>query len=505
MFKFYRPSRIAVTVDILMLILSYYVVLNWFPLTTHQPFDKYSWPTFFFTLVWIIISYFLKRYKFLGVQKYFSSSIALLYTCEIIFVLFAILIHFIFKSYSGFVLLSIILGAFSVNYIFLSLYFAYRFAVEYNDFSTYSPEERVNAQVKSANRLDEESYNLLCSTIRSHSSEKVLHFLEKSVDLWSGNTFVYVLNQLDNLKMLPKYQYSTIIQLEKLNNMREINKKLTVINEKLADNGIFMCCFESKSTRKDRILRKNIPGINYFLYFFDYLFKRLMPKFLITKRLYYFLTNGKNRIFSKAEVLGRLYCYGYKIIMDKKIGQINYIFAQRIKQPEPFYKKNYGLLIRLPRLGKGGKSFYVYKFRTMHPYSEYLQSYIFEKYSLRSGGKFNKDIRVSTIGSLFRKYWLDELPMIYNLLKGEMKLVGVRPLSVQYFNLYSEELQQKRIKFKPGLFPPFYADLPKTLDEIQESEMRYLLACDKNGIFVTDFQYFFKILNNILFKKARSA
>ena len=141
----------------------------------------------------------------------------------------------------------------------------------------------------------------------------------------------------------------------------------------------------------------------------------------------------------------------------------------------------------------------------MHPYSEYLQGYIFERNSLKEGGKFNKDFRVTTTGSIMRKYWLDELPMLINLFKGEMKLVGVRPISAQYYSLYSKELQQKRNKFKPGLLPPFYADMPKTLKEIEQSEMKYLLACESKGIFLTDLKYMFLILNNILFKKARSA
>jgi lipopolysaccharide/colanic/teichoic acid biosynthesis glycosyltransferase len=104
-----------------------------------------------------------------------------------------------------------------------------------------------------------------------------------------------------------------------------------------------------------------------------------------------------------------------------------------------------------------------------------------------------------------RRYWIDELPMILNLLKGEMKLVGVRPLSIQYFNLYNKDLQEKRVKFKPGLLPPFYADMPQTLDEIQESEMKYLRDCEAKGVMTTDFKYLFLILKNILIKKARSS
>jgi lipopolysaccharide/colanic/teichoic acid biosynthesis glycosyltransferase len=141
----------------------------------------------------------------------------------------------------------------------------------------------------------------------------------------------------------------------------------------------------------------------------------------------------------------------------------------------------------------------------MHPYSEYLQAYIYERNSLQDGGKFNKDTRVTTLGRLMRKYWFDELPMIINLFQGDLKLVGVRPLSAHYFSLYSKELQELRIQFKPGLLPPFYADMPHTLPEIEGSEMRYLRACQNKGIFLTDLRYLFLILKNIFFKKARSS
>ena len=123
---------------------------------------------------------------------------------------------------------------------------------------------------------------------------------------------------------------------------------------------------------------------------------------------------------------------------------------------------------------------------------------------LQEGGKFTHDIRVSTLGKFMRRCWLDELPMILNFLKGDMKLVGVRPISKHYFSLYSPELQELRTKVKPGLLPPFYADMPKTLDEIQASELKYLNMCIKKGAFITDIVYMWKIFVNIVFKRARS-
>ena len=139
----------------------------------------------------------------------------------------------------------------------------------------------------------------------------------------------------------------------------------------------------------------------------------------------------------------------------------------------------------------------------MHPYAEYIQELVYDRHNLDEGGKIKNDFRVNTLGRILRKFWLDELPMLLNLVKGDLKIVGVRPLSKHYFNLYTKELQERRIKYKPGLIPPFYVDLPKTLGEIMLSEINYLNAYDKHPFF-TDVKYFFKAMINIIFKHARS-
>ena len=70
-------------------------------------------------------------------------------------------------------------------------------------------------------------------------------------------------------------------------------------------------------------------------------------------------------------------------------------------------------------------------------------------------------------------------------------------------SLHPEDYKEFRIKFKPGLVPPYYADMPKSLEEIIESEKRYLEQKQKHP-FITDVKYFFKVFFNILFKNARS-
>jgi hypothetical protein len=70
--------------------------------------------------------------------------------------------------------------------------------------------------------------------------------------------------------------------------------------------------------------------------------------------------------------------------------------------------------------------------------------------------------------------------------------------------LYDEDHRRRRLNYKPGLLPPYYADMPKTVDEIIKSEDAYLNHFDKNR-FVTDVKYFIKAVNNIVLNQKRSA
>ena len=139
----------------------------------------------------------------------------------------------------------------------------------------------------------------------------------------------------------------------------------------------------------------------------------------------------------------------------------------------------------------------------MHPYSEYIQEFVYNLNGSNNGDKITDDFRVASWGKFLRKYWLDELPMFINLLKGDIKLVGVRPLSWAKFNLYPEEIKELRSSTKPGLIPPFYADLPNTFVELLQSEKKYLLDYKMNPI-KTDIKYFLKCTYNIILRGARS-
>ncbi len=340
-------------------------------------------------------------------------------------------------------------------------------------------------------------------TIIEYTGQEVWELTEPYLhDDWEKNLLIAT-STVFNINNQPDHQFHTIVNLKRVNDVRYLNKFFEAINSKLPVGGQFINCVQTYGIRKAKILKKYFWPLNWILYTIDVLFRRVFPKLWFFKKLYFFATQGNNRVLSKAESLGRLYSGGFEVVEEKYIGNEMYFVCRKIKEPVFDAHPTYGLLIRLKRHGQGGRLFNVYKLRTMHPFSDYLQDYVFKLNKLDEGGKFKDDFRVISVGKFLRKFWFDELPMLINIAKGDMKLVGVRPLSRQYFNLYSEELKTKRCLYKPGLIPPFYVDMPKTLEEIMASEMRYLLAYEKHP-FLTDWKYFWKAMYNILIKRARS-
>jgi len=202
--------------------------------------------------------------------------------------------------------------------------------------------------------------------------------------------------------------------------------------------------------------------------------------------------------------LGIFFYYGFKIVNIAKENAYVTLQMKKVKSVDKSYHdKKYSILIKLPRTGKGGKRIYVYKFRTMQPYSEYLQDYVIECNGLDSDGTIKNDFRITKWGRFLRKYWLDELPMLINFFKGDLKLIGVRPLSDSMLSKYPKEFVSFRNQFKPGLILSYYIDKPKSFEELIESERRYLLKYQKEPI-KTDIIYFLKFLKAVFLKGVRS-
>ncbi len=109
-------------------------------------------------------------------------------------------------------------------------------------------------------------------------------------------------------------------------------------------------------------------------------------------------------------------------------------------------------LFRQERVGLNKRRFLIFKFRTMVPNADKMLADL-ERFNEASGPvfKIKKDPRVTPLGRFLRRTSIDELPQLFNVLKGDMSMVGPRPLPVRDYEGFSEDWQRRRLSVRPGI------------------------------------------------------
>lgn len=142
------------------------------------------------------------------------------------------------------------------------------------------------------------------------------------------------------------------------------------------------------------------------------------------------------------------------------------------------------ILFKQKRPGKNGKIFTVYKFRTMST-----------RQCDEDGRELSDFERMTKIGRLLRKTSVDELPQLFNIIKGEMSFIGPRPLLTEYLELYSPE-QMRRHEVLPGISGWAQVNGRNTLtwDEKFAYDVYYVDHC---GVLM-DMKIFLKTVENVI-------
>jgi exopolysaccharide biosynthesis polyprenyl glycosylphosphotransferase len=110
------------------------------------------------------------------------------------------------------------------------------------------------------------------------------------------------------------------------------------------------------------------------------------------------------------------------------------------------------VMFRQQRSGLNGSPFSIYKFRTMMTNAEQLKHELAAMNEMTGPVfKVTNDPRVTPLGKILRKFSLDELPQLFNVLRGEMSLVGPRPLPVDEVKRFNDLAHRRRLSVKPGL------------------------------------------------------
>jgi lipopolysaccharide/colanic/teichoic acid biosynthesis glycosyltransferase len=379
-----------------------------------------------------------------------------------------------------------------------------------NDLSTDNDDQRdLNKNLSVNEQKNKFTYHDLIRslyTIQLENKNEVIQFLSSTFEkenIKKDRVTIFDTISTTNIEMLYNNSQDLLVNLHNINNLRRINHYFINSYNKLSTGGLLVGSFIPLENF-DSHLREQMPHFLYAIMLpFHFIFHRIFPKLAITKQIYFILTDGKNRTLSKAEIFGRLSFCGFKMLQYETIGNQIYFTCKKSKTISEEQSPSYGPIVKLKRIGHHGRIINIYKFRTMYPFSEFIQKDVFEENNLDASGKFLNDFRITSWGRILRKYFIDEIPQLYNWLRSDINLVGVRAISKHYYSLYPKDLQELRINFKPGLIPPYYADMPTTFEEIVESEVRYLQKKKEKPI-VTNMIYFVKALINIIFSGARS-
>lgn len=152
------------------------------------------------------------------------------------------------------------------------------------------------------------------------------------------------------------------------------------------------------------------------------------------------------------------------------------------------------------RIGKNGKIINIYKFRTMYEGSENMIT----KFSKEQLEEYNKnyklkeDPRVTKIGKFLRKTSLDELPQILNILKGELSIVGPRPVVSNELEKYGKD-KDKFLSIKPGL-TGYWQVNGRSLTSYEDRMKMELYYVENRGAWL-DIKIFFKTIISVIKKE----
>jgi lipopolysaccharide/colanic/teichoic acid biosynthesis glycosyltransferase len=138
------------------------------------------------------------------------------------------------------------------------------------------------------------------------------------------------------------------------------------------------------------------------------------------------------------------------------------------------------------RPGKAGKIFKIIKFKTMNDKKDIV------------GNLLEDELRLTKIGQFIRKTSLDEIPQLINVIKGDMSLIGPRPLLPQYLHLYSE-FQNRRHEVKPGITGWAQVNGRNTITWNQKFE--YDVWYVDNVSLILDIKIFFLTLKKVIIRE----
>lgn len=204
------------------------------------------------------------------------------------------------------------------------------------------------------------------------------------------------------------------------------------------------------------------------------------------------INNEESKLYLLSKRMFDILCSGIAIIIFSPVFLILVILIKLdSKGPALFAHK---------RIGKGGQEIGVYKFRSMVINAqEVMENFSSEqKAEFEKNFKLENDPRITKIGDFLRKTSLDELPQLMNIIKGEMSIVGPRPIVKAEIKKYGE-FAEKLFSVTPGLTGHWQANgrSDTTYEQRIEMDMEYI----DNRSFFMDIKIIFQTISSVIMKR----
>ncbi len=277
-------------------------------------------------------------------------------------------------------------------------------------------------------------------------------FLKKCIYIGLNNESFRKLKKLLN----PAYGFYEEIKAYFVENKENTVRILDFLNEEILTNGVNVLILDRRVFNTYDLslflikLRKYVEEI----FLFDPDFKHSLVNFEFiwfphTEFLLLKFKGGLRMVFN--QYIKRFLDICLLIIIFPFFVIVFIILALLIKIDSPG-----PVLFKQKRIGKNGKEFFIYKFRTMCEDAErrlkrYLEENSSMKFEWENYRKLKNDPRITRVGKFLRRFSLDELPQILNVLKGEMSFVGPRPVTKEELELYYREYAEIYKEVLPGI------------------------------------------------------
>lgn len=430
-------------------------------------------------IIWLIVEILTQKFDLQLYQQKFNYILSSFFNSYYFLIFFNFCVFFYFFYFNPEILLI------TITYIILELlvfYFIIRFQLK----NYKKPENNSIAKHEQNYLIIENQIYFNKNNFFGNINQNLIAFLAKNISE----------NKTDSENKNPlELNKNLLILKNRLNDSKDCNQTLLENYNQLENGGYLLVPFNN-IVQTNELLTKKFGLFKPIIFPFHWIFYRLFSKIPILDKFSNLITNHKNKVLSWVEVYGRLSFTGFDILDEISIDDLQYILVRKVKTTSTNPEPSYYLVVNLNRVSLFGNIIKIKKVRSMYPYSEFLQKRVFETNNLNSSGKFNNDPRITPVGKYIRKYWIDELPQMFEIIRGKIKLVGIRAMSQHYFSLYSKEYQKLYQLTKPGFFSPIF-DGNSSFEEIQKIEYQYLKEYNQNPI-KTDIKYFLKTMSQII-------